>query len=193
MRDGETTAMKIDIDKIHAIRARAQQLVSAEALDLSLERMAKAIEADLGATNPLVLCVMKGGVIPAAMLLLKLGFPLRLDYIHATRYRGATSGGELHWIMHPRLPLAGEHLLIVDDIFDEGITLDLIVRYCRAEGAASVRSAVVVEKDRARDCSYRPDYLGVKVADRYLFGAGMDYKEYLRNEAGIFAVSDKDL
>jgi len=185
--------MKLDIATIRAIRSRADLLVSPDELNARLDRMAEDITRDLQDKNPLLLCVMKGGVIPAAMLLLRLNFPLRLEYIHATRYRGATRGGELDWIIRPRLPLAGEHLLVVDDIFDEGITLDLIVRYCREQNAAGVYSAAIVEKLRDRDCAYRPDYLGVQVPDRYLFGAGMDYKEYLRNEAGIYAVADEDL
>jgi hypoxanthine phosphoribosyltransferase len=126
------------------------------------------------------------------LLLLRLGFPLRLDYVHATRYRGTTRGGELEWIKRPRTSLRDEHVLIVDDIFDEGITLELIARHCRAQGARSVHSAVLVEKQRARQCDYRPDFVGLEVADRYVFGMGMDYKEYLRNVAGIYAVADQD-
>ena len=185
--------MKLDIEHIRGIRERAELLASSEQVEQALERVAQAITDDLGEKNPLVLCVMKGGVIPAAMLLLRLGFPLRLDYIHATRYRSGIRGGELDWVIRPRLPLAGEHLLIVDDIFDEGITLDLIVEHCRAEGAAGVHSAVIVEKLRERSCDYYPDHVGLQLPDRYLFGAGMDYREYLRNEAGIFAVADSDL
>ena len=173
--------------------SRAEQLHSAEEVEQAAERLAGAIRNELGEKDPLVLCVMNGAVIPAAMLLLRLDFPLRLDYIHATRYRGTTSGGQLEWIAHPRISLRDEHVLVVDDIYDEGTTLELIVGSCREQGARSVHSAVLVEKLRPRQCRYRPDFIGLEVDDRYVFGAGMDYKEYLRNLPAIYAVADEDL
>lgn len=185
--------MKQDIEQINAVYARAEQLHSAGRVEQALEHLAAVIRSELGDKDPLVLCVMNGAVIPAALLLMRLDFPLRLDYVHATRYRGATSGGELEWINRARTPLRGEHVLIVDDIFDEGTTLELIALDCRAQGACSVRSAVLVEKRRARQCEYRPDFIGLEVEDRYVFGMGMDYKEYLRNVPGIYAVADEDL
>ncbi len=185
--------MKQSMEEIKGVFSRAEQLHSAEEVEQAAERLAEAIGDELGEKDPLVLCVMNGAVIPAAILLLRLNFPLRLDYIHATRYRGATSGGELEWIAHPRIPLRDEHVLVIDDIYDEGITLELIVSSCRELGARSVRSAVLVEKLRPRQCCYRPDFIGLEVADRYVFGAGMDYKEYLRNLPAIYAVADEDL
>ncbi len=98
----------------------------AAAVHSVLDQMAVDISAALADTMPVVLCVMNGAVIPAALLMVRLNFPLRLDYVHATRYRGNTSGGQLHWLRHPTQPLRGEHLLIVDDIFDE----DCVEEYC---------------------------------------------------------------
>ncbi len=178
---------------LSGIRQRAEILHSPVAVEQAVRRMAQAVTAELGGKDPLLLCVMNGAVIPTAMLMLHLDFPLRLDYVHATRYRGETSGGELHWKQHPAQPLQGEDLLIVDDIFDEGTTLAMIADYCREQGARSVRSAVLVEKQRRRSTSYRPDFVGLQVEDRYVFGAGMDYKEYLRNMPAIYAVADEDL
>jgi hypoxanthine phosphoribosyltransferase len=79
-------------------------------------------------------------------------------------------------------------VLIIDDILDEGYTLEAIVKACRAEGAAWVASAVAVEKRHGRGCGYQADFVGLEVPDRYVFGYGMDYQEYLRNAPGIFAV-----
>jgi len=185
--------MKPSTKEINGVLSRAEQLRSAEEVEQAAERLAGMIREELGDKDPLLLCVMNGAVIPAAMLLLRLDFPLRLDYIHATRYRSGTRGGELEWIGHPRIPLRDEHVLLVDDIYDEGKTLELIVASCLKQGARSVRSAVLVEKLRSRQCGYRPDFIGLEVEDRYVFGAGMDYKEYLRNLPAIYAVADEDL
>ncbi|MCW8959255.1 MAG: hypoxanthine-guanine phosphoribosyltransferase, partial [Gammaproteobacteria bacterium] len=137
---------------------------------------------------PLILAVMSGAMIPAGVLLTHLDFPLQIDYIHATRYRGDTAGGEIEWRVAPRFPLKGRCVLVIDDILDEGLTLQAIIDTCRKEGASEVRSAVLVKKRHARNIGIEADYVGLEVEDRYVFGYGMDYKEYLRNAPGIFAV-----
>ena len=133
---------------------------------------------------------MTGGLVISGKLLPRLNFPLQIDYLHATRYREQLAGSELHWIRHPSVPLQGRHLLILDDILDEGETLAQVVAYCEAEGAASVRTAVLVDKqhDRRSDLLAMADFTGLFADDRYLFGYGMDYKGYWRNAPGIFAV-----
>ncbi len=130
------------------VLARAEQLYSQGDVELALGRMAEQISARLSGQNPVVLCVMNGALIPTGHLLIRLPFPLRQDYIHATRYRGGTSGAELQWIGRPGTPLEGETVLVIDDILDEGVTLAEIVKYCRQAGARSVYSAVLVEKRR---------------------------------------------
>jgi hypoxanthine phosphoribosyltransferase len=160
------------------------------AVERALDRMAGEITQALGESNPLLLCVMNGGLVAAGQLLTRLHFPLQVDYLHATRYRGDVEGAaELHWLVRPQIPLDGRDVLVIDDILDEGRTLAGILDYCRQHDAASVRSAVLVMKhhDR-RDPRIHADFVGVEVEDRYVFGYGMDYKEYLRNVPGIYAV-----
>jgi hypoxanthine phosphoribosyltransferase len=178
----------VDIDTIKQVEAESDCLSDAKQLNNALDKLAKDITADLGDKNPVVLCVMTGGVIPTGHLVTRLAFPLQLDYVHATRYRGETSGGELKWIQEPSISLKGRTVLIIDDIFDEGITLLEIAKYCKAQGAAEVKSMVLVNKVHDRKADYQPDYVGIDIEDRYLFGFGMDYKNYLRNVYAIHAV-----
>ncbi len=89
----------------------------------ALDRMAADIDAAIGDRNPVVLCVMLGGLIPAARLLERFEFPLQLDYLHVTRYRGGTEGHDLNWKACPATTLADREVLIIDDILDEGVTL----------------------------------------------------------------------
>lgn len=154
----------------------------------AMDEMASAITQRLGGHDPLVLCVMTGAMIPAGHLLTRLNFPLQIDYIHATRYRGGTAGGRLNWLVRPTHAIKGRHVLIIDDIFDEGITLASIVEYCWEEGAAEVCTAVLINKLHARKHPLKVDFVGLETTDRYLFGYGMDYKGYLRNADGIYAV-----
>ena len=184
--------MSVTPEQAAAVYKEADCLVTGAEIDAALERMAAAITDELAETNPLVICVMTGGLVAAGQLLTRLNFPLELDYLHATRYRGATSGGsEVHWLAEPRSPLTDRTVLLVDDILDEGHTLAAIQDYCRGNGARVVKTAVLVEKLHARKHpAASADYVGVQVEDRYLFGSGMDYKEYWRNAAGIWAVKD---
>jgi hypoxanthine phosphoribosyltransferase len=180
--------MSIDIDDVEKVYSEAECLFNREQVEAAMARMARLITADMRESNPLVLTVMSGGLIPAGYLLSHLDFPLQIDYIHASRYRGTTSGGELEWRVTPRFMPEGRNVLIVDDILDEGLTLQAIVDSCRNAGAASVKSAVLVKKRHARNIGVEADYVGLEVEDRYVFGFGMDYHEYLRNAPGIYAV-----
>jgi hypoxanthine phosphoribosyltransferase len=185
--------MPMSRDRYDAVAAAAELLVSGPEMEAAIDRMADSIGGALADKDPLVLCVMTGGIIAVGRLLPRLAFPLRLDYVHATRYRGATRGGKLEWRYRPSAAIRGQHVLVVDDILDEGFTLEAIVQACREDGAASVHSAVLVEKERPRTCRCEADFVGVKVPDRYLYGYGLDYKGYFRNASGIYAVAETHL
>ena len=180
--------MTVTITEIERVRREADCLLDAAELAEALDRLAQSVSSTLASHCPVVLCVMNGAMIPTSELLLRLEFPLQIDYLHATRYGSALNGGDLQWVSRPTLALAGRHVLVVDDIFDEGITLEKIVAECHAQGAAQVASCVLVEKLHDRKTDYRPDFVGLTVPDRYVFGFGMDYKGYLRNVNGIYAV-----
>lgn len=177
-------------DAVHAL-ADAERLYDADDLAAMYDRMAEGISADLGDSNPVILCVMLGGLVPTAEIMRRLSFPFELDYLHATRYRGGTAGGELVWKVSPEIPLLDRHILVIDDILDEGTTLESILRALDAQGPASVRTAILLEKahDR-RDPELGVNYLGGRVPDRYMFGAGMDYRGYFRQLPGVYAVKD---
>ncbi len=175
----------------YEVYRQAETLCSAEAVDAALDRMASEITAVLADKNPLVLCVMTGAVVVTGQLLTRLDFPLQLDYIHATRYGAETRGGAIRWLARPQSPLSGRAVLVVDDIVDEGHTLAAIMEYCREEGAAEIHLAALVEKRHGRKApGLQADFVGLEVEDRYVFGFGMDYKGYLRNLPGIFAVKE---
>lgn len=171
--------------------ARADLIHPRAALDAAIARVAGEMRRDLSslAPLPLFITVMNGGLVFAGALALELGFDVAFDYCHATRYRGATSGSELHWIARPRSSLAGQHVLLIDDILDEGYTLQAVRDWCRGEGATSVRIAVLCRKRHDRAVAgLVADYIGVDVPDRYVFGFGMDYHEQGRNLPGIYAL-----
>ena len=176
-------------EEVRAIRENAVCLHGPEAVHRALDRMAAAITAELGDSLPVVLCVLTGGIIPTGHILTRLSFPLETDYLHATRYRGETSGRQVHWMSKPEISLQGRTVLVIDDILDEGHTLEQLLEFCRDAGASRVFSAVLIEKQHDRRVpGIAADFVGLQVEDRYVFGFGMDYRNYLRNLNGIYAL-----
>lgn len=178
------------VDELNQVLAQASCLYTEQHVDNVLDQMAKQITASMAQFNPLVLCVMNGALVITGKLIPRLKFPLQLDYLHATRYREALSGTDLQWKVYPSMPMQGRHVLIIDDILDEGETLAQISQYCEKQQAASVRTAVLVDKqhDRRSDLFPVADFTGLYADDRYLFGSGMDYKGYWRNALGIYSI-----
>lgn len=175
------------LNEINQTQVDAELIYSKEQVDAALDNMAADINHNLAGLNPLVLCVLNGGIIAAGQLITRLTFPLTLDSINASRYQNQTSGGLINWVLKPTTSLVGRTILIIDDILDEGITLAAIKDYCLEQGASAVFCAVLVDKKLNKTKPVQADFIGVEVADRYLFGYGMDYKGYLRNAAGIYA------
>lgn len=171
------------------LRAEADCLHDVSAVRAAYDALAAQITRDYAGLNPLLLCVMIGGYIPAAEIAQRLPFAFDMDYLHATRYRGAMQGGGLLWKRQPEKPLAGRHVLVVDDILDEGHTLVAIRKSLLEFQPASLKVAVLAEKlhDR-RAPSAHAEYIGLQVPDRYVFGCGMDCKEYWRQLPAIYAV-----
>ena len=140
----------------------------------------------------IVISVMNGGMVLTGQLLTRLKFPLHVDFIHATRYRNATQGGELEWKSKTQHSLEGKTILLLDDILDEGYTLDAVAKYCKQQGAEKIITAVLVDKKHnRRKQGVSCDYIGLEVSDRYVFGFGMDYKGYHRNLNGIYALANE--
>lgn len=183
--------MSVSLDEVRRVAAEADCLYTRDEVEAALDRMAAALTARLSEADPLILCVMLGGLLPTAKVVERLRFPFQYDYLHASRYRGEIHGGNLLWVAHPSIPLHNRTVVIVDDILDEGFTLRAIMNYCREDGAREVLSAVLVTKAHQRRApDIRADFCGLEVPDRYVFGYGMDYKGYLRNAPGIFALKE---
>lgn len=177
--------------EIIQVQAEADLIYSYEEVEAAIKKMSQEITAVLADKNPVILCLMIGGIIPTGKLLPLLNFPLQVEYVHVSRYRGGTCGGALHWIRKPTISLQDRHVLIVDDILDEGTTLMAIVGECKNNQAKTIHTAVLADKQLNKERSFKKaDFTGVTVPDRYVFGYGMDYKEYLRNAPGIYAVKD---
>jgi len=178
------------LDAIRSMLDEADCLADEATVEAALDRMAADICARCGDSNPLLYVVMNGGLILAGKLLPRLPFPLEVAYLHATRYGHALQGDQIDWRVPPTLPAKGRTVIVVDDILDEGYTLAAIIDRLRADGAQRVYSAVLVHKlhERKAQPGMRADFTGLDIADRFLFGYGMDVRGYWRNAPGIYAL-----
>ena len=174
--------------------AQADLLVDRPTIDTAIAAIADAIARDYKGEVPLFLSIMHGALPFAGQLALELGArgqDVQFDYLHATRYRGETVGGELVWKHRPATALYGRRVLLVDDILDEGFTLQGVRQWCVEQGATDVRIAALTTKQHDRCVAgICADYVGMQVADRYVFGFGMDYHEQGRNLPGIYALKE---
>ena len=165
-------------------------LVSEEGVQQALDALAAGIAADLAAADPLLICVMNGGLFTTSELARRFAFPLQMDYLQVSRYGTAVQGSQLKWLSRPQTSLVGRTVLLTDDILDRGETLAAVCAWCREAGAARVLSAVLVDKQVATPRAVRADYAAMLCPDRYLYGCGMDYRGYWRNLPAIYGVRD---
>lgn len=165
-----------------AILDNSYVLFNREQVKEAVQKMADEINAHYGNEPIILVSVLTGAIVPAAWLVTRLKMPVQMDFVHATRYRGGLYGAELEYRVPPRLDMEGKHVLIVDDIFDEGNTLAAIKGSVEKRKAGSVKMAALVRKihDRGLDRDY-VEFTGLDVPDVYVFGCGMDAWEEWRH------------
>lgn len=179
----------ITTSELQLVQEDADLIFSAHQISVAIENMALSLEKQIQKKDAIILCVMNGGLITTSDLLRNMGCKTRLDYLQVARYRDKTVGGSLHWHKEPQLPLEDQTVVLVDDIYDEGYTLEEVVSYCENKGAKEVITVVLLLKQKTdRQVAMQPDIYGLEVMDRYVFGYGMDYKGYLRNLPAIYAL-----
>ncbi len=170
-------------------RAEAELVASETEVAQALDTLAETIRIDYADKDPIFLCVMNGGLFFTAELCKRLDFPLQIDYLHATRYNGELRGDAVLWKAPPQADLRGRNVLVLDDILDEGHTLQAVKTALDQQQPASLRVAVLTEKHHERRVAgMAADYCGLALPDKYVFGCGMDYHGYYRNLSAIYAV-----
>ena len=185
---GAYTSGAMSPDEAWKILESADLLCDEAEVRAAILRLASEITASLKDRFPLVLAVMGGSICFAGQLLPQLRFPLEFDTIQTSRYGKATSGGKIVWTVEPGENVKGRSVLVLDDILDGGDTLAAIRDRVRSRGAAAFFSAVLTDKDIGHAKPIVPDFVGLKLPNRYVFGCGMDVSGAWRNLPAIYAV-----
>ena len=176
------------MDTIQELISKSSVIYSEIEIKIVIQNIADQVNQTIKTDDLYVLCVMNGALIFAGQLLPRLEKNIQYSYVHATRYASSLTGGPIHWLVKPPIDIEGKTVLILDDILDEGITLREIAATCLAMKAKAIYTAVLFDKEIAKEKSYFPNFIGLKVPNRFVFGYGLDCKGLGRNLPHLYAL-----
>ncbi len=136
---------------------------------------------DYSDKNPVLVAILKGSFVFLADLVRQLDFPLEIEFVRLSSYRGTETLGEVAMVQGLEIPVAGRAVLVVEDIVDTGLTTGFLLDYLRREKPASLKLCTLLDKPARRRTTITIDYLGFTVPDKFLVGYGLDYNERYRN------------
>lgn len=156
-------------------------LFNEEQIAARVAELGRQISEDYAGEEVIVVCVLNGAMPFTADLLRKLEGQVRLDTIAASSYgNGTISSGKVKITKELKTDIVGRNVLLVDDVFDTGLTMSLLVETLQARGAKSIKSCVFLDKTARHSVVYRPDYVGYEIPDAFVIGYGLDYNEQYR-------------
>jgi hypoxanthine phosphoribosyltransferase len=169
-------------------------LLSKEQLHDGVAAMAARIEEAYEGRQLTIVGVLTGSVVLVADLIRHIDQPMRVGVIQASSYRGATTTrGDLMINSELMLDISGRDVLLVDDIFDTGVTLAQVVEKLHDFKPQSVRSAVLLRKKGRQEADYEPDFVAFEIPDEFVVGYGLDYEDMYRNLPYLAALEPDDL
>jgi hypoxanthine phosphoribosyltransferase len=157
-------------------------LLDAAGIQARVASMAAAVERDFAGKEMTVIALMDGALFFVADLLRHIDLPMRIVTMSASSYNGTTkSCGEVHLPWPTGLDLRGQHVLLLDDILDTGLTLGAVRDRVSQEPVASISSGVLLKKRRTLAREVAVEYVGFEIEDEFVVGYGMDYAGRFRN------------
>ena len=163
-------------DDIEAVIVTADQIAEKTA------ELAKVIDADYADREPLLVGVLKGAAMFLSDLALALERPSTMEFMAVSSYGSSTtSSGVVRILKDLDRDIAGEHVLIVEDIIDSGLTLSWLMRNLASRNPASIEVVALLRKPEAVKVDVRVKYLGFDIPNEFVVGYGLDYRERYRN------------
>src|SRR5512141_1710860 len=157
-------------------------------ISTEVQRLADEISADYAGQELLLIVVMKGAFFFAADLARCIRLPLTLDFIRLSSYSGTDTTGEVFLVNDIETPVAGKHVLVVEDIVDTGMSLVFLLQRLRSRGPKSLRVCALVDKQGRRRADVAADYTGIVCDDGFLVGYGLDLDERCRELPAIYEI-----
>jgi len=158
-------------------------LISEEQLCRRVAELAEQISRDYVGRTPLLICILRGGVMFLTDLMKRLTVPHHVDFMAVSSYGvGARSTrGQPRITLDLNTDVRDRHVLLVEDIIDSGHTIDHVLRLLQTRAPASLRVCALLDKPARREVYVPITYLGFEIPDEFVFGYGLDLDEYFRN------------
>jgi hypoxanthine phosphoribosyltransferase len=163
-----------------------KEFISAKAIDKKVKELAFRVNTDYQDKTPLILPILNGSFIFASDLVKEITTPCRVSFVKVSSYTGTQSTGQLKTLIGLEESLFNQHILIVEDIVDTGLTLQKIVEELRALGTKSVEVVALLRKKPAREKGIDVKYIGFDIEEEFVLGYGLDYDGLGRNSKEIF-------
>jgi hypoxanthine phosphoribosyltransferase len=180
--------MHSDIDRILIGKDQIARRVAELAAEITADHSPPVVETDEVTIVP----ILTGAMIFCADLIRQIPIAMKIGLITVSSYPGKSVTSQGPQLAENRIgDLRGRHVVVVDDILDSGQTLALVVPMLKKSGAASVKTCVLLKKDRqgARDgksdVDVQADYVGFQIPNEFVVGYGLDYNDYYRNVPDI--------
>lgn len=156
-------------------------LIKEKEIKKRVKELAEEIKRDYNGKNPVIIGILKGGVVFLSDLIRNLNFPHEIEFLRVSSYGSkSVSEGKIKWIMKPQIALKNRHVLIVEDIIDTGFTLKKIYEEIKKEKPLSCKICVFLDKFERRKTKVILDYVGFRVPNFFLVGYGLDFNEKFR-------------
>ncbi|MCK4654849.1 MAG: hypoxanthine phosphoribosyltransferase [Candidatus Cloacimonetes bacterium] len=160
----------------------AEVLLDEQTIQNKVMELGKKISEDYKDKNPVMVCILKGGVIFLTDLIKNISIPLELDFMSLSSYGDTTkSSGVVKIKKDIDVDITGRHVIIIEDIVDSGLTLKYINEYFKRHKPASVKICALLDKPEAHKTDIYIDYKGFKVGNEFVVGYGLDYAQKYRN------------
>jgi hypoxanthine phosphoribosyltransferase len=158
-------------------------LLTEEQIQARITELGEILTKDYMDKNPIVVGVMKGVVVFYADMIRKIKTPCQMDFMWISSYAGTESTGNMIVRRDVSSDIKGRHVLVLEDIFDTGNSLDYTVKHLLAKEPASVKVCTLLDKPERRnpDITLKPDYIGFTIPNEFVVGYGLDFNENYRN------------
>jgi hypoxanthine phosphoribosyltransferase len=193
-RPGQGPGTSVDSDSEHATGgeepAAVRLLVDREAVRARVAELGAELRADYEGVEPILVSVLRGGVVFLADLVRAAAMPCLVDFMAISRFDASEDTGVVRIEKDLDLDLSGAHVLVVEDIVDTGLTLTYLLRVLAAREPASLRVCALLDKRARRIVDVPLSYVGFEVPDVFLVGYGLDLDERERGRSELLAVDD---
>lgn len=166
--------MHNDIEKI---------LLSEQQIQTRIQELGEVLTKEYADKNPVIVGVLKGVVVFYADMIRRIQVPCQMDFMWISSYAGTDSTGKMLVRQDVSADIKGRHVLILEDIFDTGNSLEFTVNHLKKQNPASIKICTLLDKPERRRAgvTLKADYVGFTIPNAFVVGYGLDYNEKYRN------------